>query len=92
MMHFVDEIDDKIQAKIANFLRSQQSADGSFPLFYGGEGDLSCTIKVYYALKMAGDAIQSVHLTHARRWILAQGGAAKANVFTRILLAMYQQQ
>jgi len=91
MMHFVDEIDANLQAKIAHFLRSQQSADGSYPLFYGGDGDLSGTIKAYYALKLAGDDIQAEHLTKARKWILAQGGAAKANVFTRILLAMYQQ-
>jgi len=91
MMHFMDEIDVELQWKIANFLRIQQSEDGSYPLFYGGPSDLSCTIKAYYALKMAGDDIQSGHLAKARAWILAQGGAAKANVFTRILLAMYQQ-
>jgi squalene-hopene/tetraprenyl-beta-curcumene cyclase len=91
MMHFMGEIDAALQAKIANFLRLQQSTDGSYPLFYGGAGDLSCTIKAYYALKMAGDNIHTEHLTKAREWILAQGGAAKANVFTRIMLAMYGQ-
>ncbi len=91
MMHFVNEIDSTLQAKIAHFLRSQQRVDGSYPLFNGGAGDLSCTIKAYYALKMAGDTAQAVHLVKAREWILAQGGAARANVFTRILLAMYGQ-
>ncbi len=91
MMHFVDEIDADLQAKIARFLRSKQNADGSYGLFYGGEGDLSCTVKAYFALKLAGDDSQATHLNKAREWILAQGGAAKANVFTRILLAMYQQ-
>ncbi|GAB6140578.1 squalene--hopene cyclase [Methylosoma difficile] len=91
MMHFVDEIDKSLQEKIARYLRSQQSADGSYPLFFGGAGDLSCTVKAYYALKLAGDDSQSEPLKKAREWILAQGGAARANVFTRILLAMYQQ-
>ncbi|MEQ1726728.1 MAG: hypothetical protein ABL882_12475, partial [Sphingopyxis sp.] len=45
MMHFMDEIDEGIQTKIANFLRSKQSADGSYPLYKGGTGDISCTIK-----------------------------------------------
>jgi squalene-hopene/tetraprenyl-beta-curcumene cyclase len=91
MMHFMDEIDEGLQGKIANFLRSQQSTDGSYPLYKGGTGDISCTIKAYYAMKMAGDAIHTPHMAKAREWILAKGGAAKGNVFTRIMMAMFQQ-
>lgn len=91
MMHYMDEIDTSLQAKIANFLRGKQSEDGSYPLYTGGEGDISCTIKTYYALKLAGDAIDTPAMRKARSWILARGGAAKANVFTRIMLAMFEQ-
>jgi squalene-hopene/tetraprenyl-beta-curcumene cyclase len=91
MMHFMDEINLSLQAKIANFLRSQQGADGSYALYKGGAGDLSCTIKAYYALKLAGDFSYAAPMLLARDWILAQGGAAKANVFTRIMLAMFKQ-
>jgi squalene-hopene/tetraprenyl-beta-curcumene cyclase len=91
MMHYMDEIDSALQAKIANFLRSQQSEDGSYPLYKGGGGDISCTIKAYYALKLVGDAIDAPYMLKARDWILAQGGAAEANVFTRIMLAMFEQ-
>ncbi|QSA97109.1 squalene--hopene cyclase [Methylococcus sp. EFPC2] len=91
MMHFMDEIDADLQAKIARFLRTKQSADGSYPLFHGGAGDISCTVKAYYALKLAGDDIDAPHMKRAREWILAQGGAAKANVFTRIMLAQFEQ-
>jgi squalene-hopene/tetraprenyl-beta-curcumene cyclase len=91
MMHFMDEIDDTRQTQIANFLRSRQGLDGSFPLYPGGAGDLSCTIKSYYAMKMSGDAVDAAHMARARQWILAQGGAAKANVFTRIMMAMFEQ-
>lgn len=91
MMHHMAEIDEGIQAKIANFLRRQQSADGSYPLFTGGAGDISCSIKAYYAMKMAGDSIDAPHMLKACAWILAQGGAANANVFTRIMLAMFEQ-
>jgi squalene-hopene/tetraprenyl-beta-curcumene cyclase len=91
MMHYMDEIDEALQAKIAHFLQNQQSADGSYPLYRGGAGDISCTVKAYYAMKMAGDSIQAAHMVEARAWILAQGGAAKANVFTRIMLAMFEQ-
>lgn len=91
MMHYIGEIDESLQAKIAVYLRSRQSADGSYPLFTGGLGDISCSVKVYYALKMAGDDIHAPHMTKLREWILAQGGAAKANVFTRIALATFKQ-
>ncbi|QSA98496.1 squalene--hopene cyclase [Methylococcus sp. EFPC2] len=91
MMHHMDEIDAGLQTKIAYYLRSQQNTDGSYPLYRGGAGDLSCTVKAYYALKLAGDSIQAAHMVQAREWILARGGAAKANVFTRILLAMFEQ-
>ncbi|HEY8095326.1 MAG TPA: prenyltransferase/squalene oxidase repeat-containing protein, partial [Methylobacter sp.] len=91
MMHYLGEIDEPLQAKIANYLRSRQSEDGSYPLFTGGAGDLSCSVKVYFALKMAGDAIDAPHMTKLRNYILSQGGAAKANVFTRIALATFKQ-
>lgn len=91
MMHFMDEINADLQTKIANYLRRQQNQDGSYALYSGGYGDLSCTVKAYYALKMAGDAMDALHLLKARQWILANGGAAKANVFTRIILAMFEQ-
>lgn len=91
MMHFVGDIDESLQSKIANYLRARQSQDGSYPLFTGGPGDLSCSVKVYYALKMAGDAVDAPHMVRLRNYILSQGGAAKANVFTRIALAMFEQ-
>jgi squalene-hopene/tetraprenyl-beta-curcumene cyclase len=91
MMHYLGEIDETLQAKIAIYLRSRQSEDGSYPLYTGGNGEISCSVKVYYALKMAGDDIHSPHMSKLREWILAQGGAAKANVFTRIALATFEQ-
>lgn len=91
MMHFMDEIDAELQRKIANFVRGRQNADGSWPLFTGAPGDISCTVKAYYALKMAGDDIDAPHMAQARAWLLSMGGAAKANVFTRIALAMFEQ-
>ncbi|HIL77736.1 MAG TPA: squalene--hopene cyclase [Methylococcales bacterium] len=91
MMHYLDDIDPELQAKLAVYLRAQQSPDGSYPLFQGGTGDISCSVKVYYALKMAGDQPDQPHMTLLRGFILSQGGAAKANVFTRIALAIFEQ-
>jgi squalene-hopene/tetraprenyl-beta-curcumene cyclase len=91
MMHYLGEIDKPLQAKIANYLRSRQSEDGSYPLFTHGPGDISGSVKAYYALKMAGDSIDAAHMVRLRGYILSQGGAAKANVFTRIALAIFEQ-
>ncbi|MGR9051870.1 MAG: squalene--hopene cyclase [Gammaproteobacteria bacterium] len=91
MMHYLGDIDEPLQRKIANYLRSRQSKDGSYPLFTGGPGDISCSVKVYYALKMAGNSPAAPHMKKLREFILGQGGAAKANVFTRIALAMFKQ-
>jgi len=91
MMHYLDDIDAELQAKLANYLRANQADDGSYPLFRGGAGDISCSVKVYYALKMAGDQPDQAHMARLRDYILSQGGAAKANVFTRIALAIFEQ-
>lgn len=92
MMHFMDEIDTALENKIARFIRDKQEMNhGGWPLYYGGAFDISCTIKSYYALKLVGDSIDAPHMVRARQAILDHGGAAKANVFTRLLLAMYQQ-
>ncbi len=92
MMHFMDEVDGILENKIARFIRDKQDMNhGGWPLYYGGAFDISCTIKSYYALKLVGDSPDAPHMTRAREAILERGGAAKANVFTRLLLAMYQQ-
>ncbi len=91
MMHYLDDINVELQNKIANYLRPRQAEQGHYPLFTGGEGDISCSIKVYYALKMVGDSIAAPHMKKLRQYILSQGGAAKANVFTRIALATFEQ-
>jgi len=91
LQHFLDTIDVEVERKIANFLRSIQGAHGGWPLFHDGEADISATVKAYYALKIAGDDIEAPHMKRARALILSRGGAAQANVFTRIALALFGQ-
>jgi squalene-hopene/tetraprenyl-beta-curcumene cyclase len=91
MMHYLGDINEELQAKMAVYLRSRQSEDGSYPLFTGGPGNISCSVKTYYALKMAGDSPDAPHMAKLRDYILREGGAAKANVFTRIALATFKQ-
>jgi squalene-hopene/tetraprenyl-beta-curcumene cyclase len=91
MMHYMDEIDEALQSRIAVYLRERQMADGGWPLYYGGTFDISCSVKAYYALKLAGDSPQAAHMARAREAILRHGGAARCNVFTRIALATFGQ-
>jgi squalene-hopene/tetraprenyl-beta-curcumene cyclase len=89
MMHYLDEIDPALEAKIAHYLRAHQAEHGGWPLYYGGEFDISCTVKAYFALKLAGDSPDAPHMRRAREAILERGGAARSNVFTRIALALF---
>ena len=88
MMHYLDEIDPALEQRLACYLREQQH-EGGWPLYQGGPLDLSCTVKAYFALKLAGDSPDAPHMRRARAAILARGGAARTNVFTRIALALY---
>ncbi len=91
MMHFMDEIDGDLEGKIVQYLRAHQEDHGGWPLFAGGKFDISCSVKTYYALKLAGENPDSPHMAKARRAILDFGGAARCNVFTRITLALFGQ-
>ncbi|MDT8344414.1 MAG: squalene--hopene cyclase [Thermohalobaculum sp.] len=91
LRHFLGEIDPEREARIARYLRKVQNPDGSWPLFHDGAGNISATVKGYWALKLTGEDIDAPHMARARSWLLGQGGAAKANVFTRIMMALYRQ-
>ncbi len=91
LRHFIDEIDLEKERKIGVYLRRVQNEDGSWPLFHRGDGDISATVKSYWALKIIGDDINAPHMVRAREFVLSKGGAAKANVFTRIMMALFGQ-
>jgi squalene-hopene/tetraprenyl-beta-curcumene cyclase len=91
MLHYLGESDDALEQKIARYLRAHQAAHGGWPLYADGAFDMSCSVKVYYALKLVGDSVDAAHMRQAREAILQRGGAACANVFTRITLALFDQ-
>ncbi len=78
-----------LEDKIAAYLRRTQTADGGWPLFHGGDFDISATVKAYFALKLIGDSPDAPHMQRARKAVLAHGGAAGVNVFTRLTLALF---
>src|SRR3954466_6680627 len=90
LTHYLGETTDPaLEAKIAAYLRRIQGQHGGGPLFHDGDFDMSASVKAYFALKVIGDAPDAPHMRRARRAILERGGAARSNVFTRALLALY---
>jgi len=90
MRHFLGEpVDAELERKIAVYLRRVQGAHGGWPLFHEGAFDMSASVKAYYALKLIGDSLDADHMRRAREAIRTRGGPARANVFTRIALALY---
>ena len=90
LVHYLAETPDlELERKIGVYLRRIQGAHGGWPLYHDGAFDISATVKAYFALKMIGDDIEAPHMARARHALHARGGAIKANVFTRILLALY---
>ena len=90
LVHYLAETPNpELERKIGVYLRRIRGRHGGWPLFHDGAFDISATIKAYFALKMIGDSPDAPHMVEAREAILARGGAQKANVFTRYLLALF---
>ena len=90
LVHYLAEPPNlELERKIGVYLRRIQGGHGGWPLYHEGAFDISATVKAYFALKMIGDDIDAPHMVRAREALHARGGAIKANVFTRILLALY---
>src|SRR5229473_1979010 len=90
LRQYLGEPDDpELERKIGAYLRRIQGEHGGWALFHGGAFDISASIKAYFCLKMIGDSPDAPHMARARAAILAHGGAVRANVFTRILLAQF---
>jgi squalene-hopene/tetraprenyl-beta-curcumene cyclase len=91
-VHFLGETSNpELEGKIANYLLRTQGPHGGWALFQDGPFNMSASVKAYFALKMIGHDVNAPHMARAREAILAHGGAAESNVFTRSLLALYRQ-
>jgi len=89
LRHYLGRIEPELEARIARYIRAAQGADGGWPLFHGGDLDVSCSVKAYFALKAVGDPVDESHMMRAREAILERGGARRCNVFTRVTLALF---
>ena len=90
-MHFMGRVNVERQNRIVAHLLATQLPAGSWSLYPGAPGHLSNTIEAYFAMKLAGLPATNPALARARTFILANGGLAKAQVFTRCFLAYFGQ-
>jgi len=91
LRHLLGTADRALEVKAIRYLRERQRADGAWSLFEAGTGDISASIKAYFAMKLAGVSPADPAMVGAREWILAHGGPVQANVFTKITLALFGQ-
>ena len=77
--------------KLANYIRAQQLEEGSWNIFHGGPGEISASVKAYFALKLAGYSVDEPFMVRAREAIISMGGADRVNSYTKIYLSFLNQ-
>ena len=91
LQHLLGRVDETREQRLADYILSRQLPDGSWPLYEGGPGNISATVKAYFALKTIGHDPAGDNMQQACAWVRNNGGAERVNVFTRILLATFGQ-
>jgi squalene-hopene/tetraprenyl-beta-curcumene cyclase len=87
-LHILGKADPQRIAKMANYVRRHQQPDGGWSIYPDGPPELNATVKAYFALKLAGDSPDSVHLKIAREAVHRLGGLERTNSYTRFYLAL----
>ena len=80
--HYLDERDPALEAKIGVYLRDRQAEHGGWPLFHGGEFNISASVKAYFALKsvlcVGGSWITPKSAVEAKDWATIERLAQEA--------------
>lgn len=87
-LHVLGKADPQRIAKLANYVRQKQLADGGWSIYPGGPSELNATCKAYFALKLAGDAPDSPRMVQARASVHRLGGLERSNSYVRFYLAV----
>jgi squalene-hopene/tetraprenyl-beta-curcumene cyclase len=87
-LHVLGKAEPARIAKLANYVRQRQLADGGWSIYPGGPSELNATCKAYFALKLAGDDTNAPHMTQARARVHRLGGLEHTNSYVRFYLAL----
>ena len=89
--HYLGTPDAERVRKLANCIREEQTAEGAWCLYPGGQPNINLIIKSYFSLRLAGVPENDPALVKARKIALDLGGVEAANSFTRIYLCFFGQ-
>ena len=91
LRRFLNLTEPEKERKAVHYLTATQLPDGGWPIYYGGPSEISASVKAYFALKLSGVPQDEPFMVRAKEAILAKGGVAAANVFTKITLTLFDQ-
>src|ERR1022692_2935786 len=74
---------------LARVVRDEVLPAGGWSQYPSGPPDLSVSCLSYFALKLVGDSADAPHMRRSRQVILALGGIAGANTYTKYHLAFF---
>lgn len=89
MVYLFGWVDPTRKRKAIAYVLSKQNPDGSWSTHYDGPGDLDVSVQCYFGLKLAGIPGDNPALQRGRDFILSKGGLSRANVFSKIWLAVF---
>ncbi|HWF09616.1 MAG TPA: squalene--hopene cyclase [Bryobacteraceae bacterium] len=75
--------------RAAERILSKQLADGGFNIYVKGPSEISASVKAYFALKIAGIAVDDERMVRLRERIIALGGIQAANSYTKVNLSLF---
>ncbi len=85
------EVDQVQQRKAVNYILSKRCPGGGWNLYANGPSEVSASVKVYFALRLAGYSPDEPFMKEVRECIIGLGGIMKCNAFMKIYLSIFKQ-
>ncbi|HJN65222.1 MAG TPA: prenyltransferase/squalene oxidase repeat-containing protein [Pirellulales bacterium] len=89
--YWLNAFDREVVEQMADQLIALQNPSGGWSIAVGGADNISTSILIYLALKLAGTSANDETMTAARRYLIASGGIQCADARARRYLALYGQ-
>ena len=77
-----------LRSKARRYLIRTQNSDGGWSPHFGAPSEASLTAECYVALRLLGDAENSLECVKARAALLSMGGLPKANPWTQLYMSV----
>lgn len=91
LLAFLGREHEDVCKRCARYMLQRQLPEGGWSIYPGGPVEISASVKAYFVLKLLGYKADDPMMVKAREAILALGGAANCNSFTRFYLALLGQ-